>query len=114
MIRLEITERRGARLYATLVKAMRSGDLRTFSVKNRGRTVQHIRYPGRLKWSPGEGRIVGVLQSPGKTGNEWQLLSAFVGRLAHRYNDRIESIRVEFPEAVRRGGKRPAASRRKR
>ena len=116
MIRVEIFERKGAQLYKTLVGDMRSGELRTFTAKDRGRTVQHTRYPGRLKWSPGEGVISGSVRAPGPAGSEWQLLSAFVGRLSHRYGDRIHSINIEFPVSARAkpARKRKKAARRKR
>lgn len=99
MIRFQIIERPGAELYKVLVSAMRDGDLRTFVVKKRGRKVQHINlsYPGWMNWSTAEGVIGCEVISPQKPGREWQLFSAFVGRLADRYADRIVAINVQFP-----------------
>ena len=51
MIRFQVMERDQARLYETLVRAMREGELRTFRVENRGRRVVHVRYPGRITWT---------------------------------------------------------------
>ena len=48
MIRVQIVELHGTNLYKTLVEAMRSGKLRTFSVTKHGRRVSHTKsdYPG--------------------------------------------------------------------
>jgi hypothetical protein len=35
--------------------------------------------------------------SPRKPGREWQLFSAFLGRLADRYADQIIGINIQFP-----------------
>ncbi len=116
MIRVEIFERHGANLYKTLVDAMRTGDLRTFSVKDRGRTVTHVRYPGKMKWSSSGGVIVGELRGPRSTENAWQLLGALLGRLAHKYADRVVNVSVQFPEAAgaKPAKKRAAGKRKKR
>ena len=99
MIRLQIVEREGAELHRTLVDAMRSGELRTFKLKRRGRRVEHIRYPGWMNWTHREGVIDCEVVSPRKPGSEWQLLSALVGRLSHRFAGSILSITLQFPGA---------------
>ena len=97
MIRLQIVEASGAKLYGALKSAMRSGELRTFSLQKRGRKVVHQRYPGWMNWSHADDVITCEVLSPRKPGTEWQFLSAFVGRLADRFSDSIESISIEFP-----------------
>ena len=100
MIRLQIVERHGTNLHRVLVEAMRSGELRTFSVTKRGRRVTHTNpnYPGWMKWSYAEGVIVCGVLSPQKPGGEWKLLSALIGRLADKYADRVHSINIQFPD----------------
>jgi hypothetical protein len=102
MIRFQIIERTGAQLQKTLVEAMRSGELRTFIAKKRGRKVQHKNsaYPGWMNWSASDGMISCEILSPNKPGGEWQLFSAFLGRLADRYAERIVAINVQFPGSV--------------
>ena len=102
MIRFQIIERTGAQLQKALIEAMRSGELRTFIAKKRGRKVQHKNsaYPGWMNWSVSEGIITCEVLSPNKPGREWQLFSAFLGRLADRYADRIVAINVQFPDSV--------------
>jgi hypothetical protein len=99
MIRFQVMERDQAHLYQTLVKAMREGDLRTFRVENRGRRVVHVRYPGRISWTHAQGVIDATVVSPKRQGNEWQIFSALMGRLAQRYADSISGIIVQFPES---------------
>jgi len=102
MIRFQIIEQPGANLYKTLVEAMRAGELRTFKATKRGRRVQHknVSYPGWMNWSVTDGVINCEVISPHKPGREWQFFSAFLGRLADRYADRIVAINVQFPGAV--------------
>jgi hypothetical protein len=102
MIRFQVIERPGADLYKTLISAMRSGELRTFLVKKRGRKVQHtnVSYPGWMNWSAADGVINCEVISPRKPGREWQFFSAFMGRLADRFADRIIAINVQFPEPL--------------
>jgi len=104
MIRLQIIERPGSNLFQVLKRAMRQGDLRTFSLQRRGRQVVHERYPGWINWSYGKGVISCEILGPKKMGNEWQILSALAGRLAQRYAERVEAIHVQLaaPEKRRR------------
>jgi hypothetical protein len=106
MIRFQIIERPGAELHKTLLRAMRDGELRTFVATKRGRKVQHTNpsYPGWMNWSATEGVICCEVISPRKPGREWQLFSAFVGRLADRFADRIVAINVQFPGAAEQAG----------
>jgi hypothetical protein len=101
MIRFQIIERTGANLHKTLVEAMRTGELRTFEATRRGRRIQHknLSYPGWMNWSDSDGLINCEIISPHKPGREWQLFSAFLGRLADRYADRIVAINVQFPDS---------------
>ena len=122
MIRFQIIERTGANLHKILVDAMRSGELRTFIAKKRGRKILHKNnaYPGWMNWSESAGIINCEVISPNKPGREWQLFSAFLGRLADRYAERIVAINVQFPGSVpfaeprsrsRRKRARPRATR---
>ncbi len=102
MIRFQIIERTGANLQKTLIDAMRTGDLRTFQAMRRGRRIQHknLSYPGWMNWSVSDGLIHCEVISPRKPGREWQLFSAFLGRLADRYADQIVAINVQFPNSM--------------
>lgn len=102
MIRFQIVERSGANLYKVLCGAMRSGDLRTFYLTRRGRKVSHANpsYSGWMNWSHSDGVITCEVISPRKPGSEWQLFSAFVGRLAHRFAELIHCVNIQFADSI--------------
>jgi hypothetical protein len=98
MIRLQIVERPGADLFRMLKRAIRSKDLRTFSLEKGGKRVVHIRSPGYMNWSPLEGMIACEIRvKPSEAGKEWQLLAAVLGRLADRFPAFVESINIQLP-----------------
>jgi hypothetical protein len=97
VIRFQIVERAGAALHRSIVEAMRNGELKTFRAQKRGHKVLHVSKPGWMNWSTAGGLIMCEVISPQKPGQEWQLFSAFLGRLADRYADRILAINVQFP-----------------
>jgi hypothetical protein len=96
MIRLQIVERPGVKLFSILKRAMRSGDLRTFSLERRGTRVKHVRSPGYMNWTATEGIIACEIHSPRDEGKEWQMLSNVVGRLSDRFPDFVESINIQL------------------
>lgn len=113
MIRFQIVERSGANLYRVLLGAMRSRTLRTFYLTRRGRKVSHANpsYSGWMNWSHSDGVITCEVISPRKPGSEWQLFSAFVGRLAHRFADLIHCVNIQFTESVPVGRRRGVRKR---
>jgi hypothetical protein len=100
MIRLQIVERPGTNLRQSLLRAMREGELKTFKSEKHGRKVMHVLHPGWLNWSMSEGVITCEILTPGKPGEEWKLLGAFIGRLADKYPDSVHSIQIQFPDAA--------------
>ena len=51
MIRMQIVERPGMELFRVLKRAIRTKDLRTFTLERHGMRVVHNRYPGYMKWT---------------------------------------------------------------
>jgi hypothetical protein len=86
-------------LHTELVAAMRSGSLQTFFLKKRGKRVLHTTYstPGWMKWAHEDGVTTCSILSPKKPGMEWKFFSAFLGRLADRFANKIQSVNVQFP-----------------
>ncbi len=97
MIRFQVVERYGAGLYRELLAFMRSGELQTFSASKRGRKISHVKYPGWINWANSEGAITCEVLSPRKPNEEWQLMHAFLGRLAARFSKSIIAINIQFP-----------------
>ena len=96
MIRMQIVERPGVKLFNLLKRAMRSGELRTFSLEKRGTKVVHIRSPGFMTWTNLHGIIACEIHTPRDEGKEWQLMSAVLGRLADRFPAFVESIHIQL------------------
>ena len=96
MIRMQIVERGEAKLFSTLKRAIRSKDLRTFSLEKGGKRVVHVRSPGHMNWITAEGVIACEIRTPRDPGKEWQLLAAVVGRLADRFPALVESINIQL------------------
>ena len=117
MIRMQIVERPGVKLFSVLKRAMRSGDLRTFSLERHGTRVTHVRSPGFMNWTDAEGIIACEIRSPRDEGKEWQLLSNVVGRLSDRFPDLVESINIQLaapPVIAPKKKKRKAKAARRR
>lgn len=96
MIKFQIVEHADAGLYRSLLDSMKSGALQTFSASKRGRKISHVKYPGWINWSNAEGVITCEVLSPRKPANEWQLMHAFLGRLAARFATSIVAINIQF------------------
>ena len=99
MIIIKIVEHPGENLQKELLRAMRSDELRTFNAKDRGKKIVHLSYAGWMNWARKDGVITCKVKNPSKPHAEWQFMHAFVGRLADRYPDYIESLTIEFPNA---------------
>jgi hypothetical protein len=99
MIRLQIVERPGANAFGVLKRAIRSKELRTFSLERRGTRVVHVRSPGFMSWSYAGGVVSCEIRTPRDEGKEWQLLTNVVGRLADRYAEVVESINIQLTKA---------------
>lgn len=110
MIRMQIIERPNTRLFQLLKRAIRSKDLRTFSLEKGGKKVLHVRSPGYMTWSSAEGIIACEIRAPRDEGKEWQLLSNVIGRLADRFASVVEGINIQLeapaPEPVKRKRKK--------
>jgi hypothetical protein len=97
MIRMQIVERPGTKLFSVLKRAIRSKDLRTFSLEKGGKRVVHVRSPGFMNWTEIEGVIACEIKAKAKDeGKEWQLLANVIGRLADRFPACVESINIQL------------------
>ena len=115
MIRVQIIERDGADLHATLKEHMKTGVLRTFSLSKRGKRVEHVSAPGWMNWTAEPGAISCEILSPRKPGYEWEFLKNFVGRLADKYSEQVASISISFPRPpVKKAARRKPTARRKK
>ena len=112
MIRMQIVERGDVKLFGTLKRAIRSKDLRTFTLERGGKRVVHVRSPGHMDWISAEGVIACEIKSPREPGKEWQLLAAVVGRLADRFPALVESVNIQLAAPPAEPARRKRRARR--
>ena len=105
--RIEITPRRGKRLFSSLVRReveLGRRNRGTFfrkgrKAKNRARW-EHKRYAGWLsiERTPAEDVSVEVNTRRGQ-GTDWQLLQAFIGFMVRNFGDQVEAMHIHFSSA---------------
>ncbi len=115
MVHVQIVGRHGPTLQTELRSAIAEGRIRSFEVTQvrGGVRLQHKRYPGelRLEQTPGPLLVTVRCRPPSK---EWQLLSAFIGRLADHFKDEISSINIQLEPNEEPAKKKPRARRKKK
>jgi hypothetical protein len=97
MVHVQIVGRNGPNLQAELRTAIAEERIRSFEVTQvrGGLRLRHKRYPGelRLEQTPGPLLVTVRCRPPSQ---EWQLLSAFIGRLADHFKDEISGINIQL------------------
>lgn len=111
MIRLlQIVPVADCRLYGQIVKKEIE-----FNRKNRGTFYRsgskehnhakwsHSKYSGWIKLQRTEGEVVTAeIRSLSKSGDDWQLLHAFIGWLDRNFGDQIESLHIHYRRMPKR------------
>ena len=105
MIRLlQIVPVPGCRLFGKIVKkeiGIARSNRGTFfrsGAKERDRAKwSHTKYNGWIKLERTEGEVVAVeIRSRSQTGDDWQLLHAFIGWLDRHFGDEIQAINMQY------------------
>lgn len=106
MIRVTVIPRGRENLYGCLVKrevALRrqnSGTLHRWTSKKKGEEKwQHTQYPGWIRFQKCLGGTLVALVQARKPGEEWQLLSSFVGFLDRHFRASLASISITYETA---------------
>jgi hypothetical protein len=99
MVHLQIIARGDQDVVQELRDAIAQERIRSFEVTRvrGGVRLGHKAHPGELRLSRTEGGgplLVTVRSRP--ESKEWQLLSAFIGRLADHFKDQISSINIQL------------------
>jgi hypothetical protein len=110
MVHLQIISRNDADVQGVLRAAIEEGSMKTFEIARirGGLRLRHKRFRGEVRFARSDGPLLVTVRSP-KSVDEWQLLTALIGRLADRFRDQISSISLHFeaPAAVaKKRGKR--------
>jgi hypothetical protein len=70
------------------------GGRTTFKRRREGRWV-HVKYPGWITWDLAKGGIIEA-KVHSKSGNEWQLLQAFIGYVDRHIGQYVKSINIIY------------------
>ena len=97
MIHLQIVRRADANLQAMIRAAIASGKIKSFEtaqVKG-GLKITHKKHLGGISLTRKKGLLIATLACNNRA-REWQLLEAFVGRLAYHFSNEIAAINIQF------------------
>ena len=97
MIHTQLISRNGENLQSMIRSAIAEGQIKSFEtakVKG-GVRLTHKKHPGTINLAKTKGPLVATISctNPDK---EWQLLEAFVGRLAYHFPKEIASINIQL------------------
>ena len=97
MVHLQIISRGDADIQAEIRSAIEEERMKTFEIVRLrgGLRLRHKRFRGEVHFIKSEGPLLITVRSS-KGADEWQLLSALIGRLADRFRDQISSINISF------------------
>ena len=99
MVHLQIVGRTGSNMTTEIRTAIAEQRIRSFEITQvrGGVRLKHKRHPGeiRLQQSEGDGPLLVTVRCR-PVNQEWQLLSAFIGRLTDHFKDQISSINIQL------------------
>lgn len=118
MVHLQIISRDGSDVQAELRAAIQEQRMTTFEIEGirGGMRLRHKRFKGEVHFLPTRAGAPALLSVRSKLANEeWQLLSALIGRLADRFRSQIVSINMQLepPEQTLPKGKARGAARKR-
>ena len=97
MIHLQIIGRNENNLQSAIRSAISEGKIKSFQtakVKG-GRKITHKKHLGSISLTPTKGPLLATVSCKNRE-REWQLLEAFIGRLAYHFSDTIGAINIQL------------------
>jgi hypothetical protein len=101
MIHLQMVSREGANLQSLVRSAINDGQIKSFAIARvkGGLVIKHKKHIGEISLDQTSGPLLATLKCKNRT-KEWQLLEAFVGRLAYHFKNDISAVNIQFePES---------------
>ena len=97
MIHTQLISRNGENLQTLIRSAIANGQIKSFQVNKvvGGLRIMHKKHPGAINLSKSKGPLLATISCTNPT-KEWQLLEAFVGRLAYHFTDQVAAINIQF------------------
>jgi len=122
LVHLQIISRNAADVQAELRTAIEEQHMTTFEIEGLrgGLRLRHKRFRGEVWFLPSGGSGPALVTVRSRLPNEeWQLLTALIGRLADRFKNQIAGINIqlesgEVPKPKRRKGAKPARRAKRR
>ncbi len=97
MIHTQLVSRNGENLQSLIRSAISEGRIKSFETAKvvGGVRITHKKHPGAINLYKSKGPLSATISctNPNK---EWQLLEAFVGRLAYHFSSEIAAINIQF------------------
>lgn len=97
MVHLQVLSRDGVKLQAAIKKAIGDGAIKSFEVVQvkGGFKIKHKKHIGEIRFTKTSGPLLVSLVCKNRS-KEWQLLEAFVGRLAYHFKNDIAAINIQL------------------
>jgi hypothetical protein len=99
MVHLQLTSRNGENIQTLLRSAINEGTIKSFEISGvaGGVRIRHKKHLGELHLTKARGRgPLGVTLVCYNRRKEWQLLEAFIGRLAYHFKSQIAAVNIQF------------------
>jgi hypothetical protein len=97
MIHVQLINREGANLQPLIRRAIAEGQITSFETAKGvgGLRISHKKHPGFINIEQSKGPLLATITctNPEK---EWQLLEAFVGRVAYHFSNEVASINIQL------------------
>jgi hypothetical protein len=97
MIHLQIVRRENDNVQSLIRAAIASGKIKSFKTAqvHGGLKIKHKTYLGVISIKGTKGPLLATVRCHDRS-KEWQLLEAFVGRLAYHFSNEIAGINIQF------------------
>ncbi|HYX72868.1 MAG TPA: hypothetical protein VE732_08855 [Nitrososphaera sp.] len=97
MIHLQIVSRDGQNLQSLIRSAINEGSIKSFAIARvkGGLVIKHKKHLGEIALENTSGPLLATLKCKNRA-KEWQLLEAFVGRLAYHFKNEVSAVNIQF------------------
>lgn len=97
MIHLQIVSRGSENIQSLIRSAINEGHIKSFEIAQvkGGLVIKHKKHLGEIAIKQTSGPLLATLKCKNRA-KEWQLLEAFVGRLAYHFKNQISALNLQF------------------
>jgi hypothetical protein len=97
MIHLQIINREGENVQSLIRSSISDGHIKSFAIPRvkGGLVIKHKKHLGEIALEQTSGPLLATLKCKNRA-KEWQLLEAFVGRLAYHFKNEVSGVNIQF------------------